>query len=145
MTMLPFNSDDVRKYVTQIIARDVRALATSLQSAPEGEVAKPIAAMRSVPLTTPQAVELQRALRGSGSIHAKRADLLRHFIFYSDKGGVRLRRRQRSLLERWRGGDADTTGDDDKISAVWDALEKCFVTKVDGVEVSTKADVKQHL
>eukprot|EP00756_Hemistasia_phaeocysticola_P038218 Hpha_TRINITY_DN16744_c3_g5::TRINITY_DN16744_c3_g5_i1::g.78130::m.78130 len=109
MTMLPFNSNDVRKYVTQIVARDVRALAKALQSAPEGEVAKPLAAMRSVPLSTAQATELQSALRGSGIIHAKRSVLREHFVFYSREGGVMLRRGQGSIFKCCRGGTEEET------------------------------------
>eukprot|EP00756_Hemistasia_phaeocysticola_P007685 Hpha_TRINITY_DN14370_c0_g1::TRINITY_DN14370_c0_g1_i1::g.87143::m.87143 len=132
-SMMPFSTDDVRRYVEQIVRYDVHRLATALQAAGEGDVAGCRSAARATPLTEAEAFELQRALQGRGEIRVQKEVLLRHFRFRDLKGGV--------VLElRLKGDSLKSAGEE--VEKIWGVLNNRYITKIDGVVVAARSQVK---
>eukprot|EP01065_Artemidia_motanka_P044444 TRINITY_DN6328_c3_g1_i1.p1 TRINITY_DN6328_c3_g1~~TRINITY_DN6328_c3_g1_i1.p1 ORF type:complete len:2382 (+),score=741.34 TRINITY_DN6328_c3_g1_i1:791-7147(+) len=61
--MLPFNNQDVRLYVRQVVRLEVQRIARALRGSPEGDVSK-LATMKTIRLPQENGLALQRCLQG---------------------------------------------------------------------------------
>eukprot|EP01065_Artemidia_motanka_P034265 TRINITY_DN4151_c0_g1_i3.p1 TRINITY_DN4151_c0_g1~~TRINITY_DN4151_c0_g1_i3.p1 ORF type:complete len:2395 (+),score=704.02 TRINITY_DN4151_c0_g1_i3:662-7186(+) len=116
--MLPFNSDDVRQYVRQVVALELRKFCTATHGAAEGDVQKALADMRTIKLPLGQALALQRSLQGRRELTVSKS-ALSSMLFERAAGGLRVRK---GALP---GVPADAT-----------------LTRANGMEVLSKRDIR---